>query len=294
MKEFHCVYCGNLRSKRSEEHIIPDSLGGTLTIKDVCERCNSEIGSNIDAKFVDSEHMLFLRYRYMDFLPQGSIPDFRVDVTLFLENSNESIPGYLSLSKRGIEFQTKFFKKVTGDKIYYYLPNTPEGKEAFEGIKKSKNIKVKIAEWLPLPTLPSKIELVKEVRLPMSLEIFKIFLGYLAFKISPSFALDKRFDLVREFIQGNRSDLKDDPYRIRTGDAIKLPNASESISHEIGFHISGGYSLFYVILFDCLLFEVDLHEKIKVLPITCDKINLKRKRKSHNLDFLKVLNLRYE
>lgn len=50
-----CIYCAEpfgeeeLR-QRTVEHIIPDALGGILTSDCACKRCNSDLGSKVDAK----------------------------------------------------------------------------------------------------------------------------------------------------------------------------------------------------------------------------------------------------
>jgi len=291
MNDFYCIYCGKNCEKKSEEHIIPESIGGNLIIDNVCETCNSNIGSKVDAKFVDSEYMLFLRYNYRDFLPKQYIPNFRVDILLCLENSDEIIPGYINLSENGIDFQTKFQKKYKSNRTTFYIPDTKEGKKAFERIKNSKNKKILNAEWLPLQNLPNKVYLTKKIKIPYTLEVFKMFLGYLAYKFSPDFALEIRFNSVRDFIQGNRSDLLNEYYEIRTGSSTNQIFNANNISHEIGFKNYNGYALFYVKLFDHLLFEINLKNILKIIPVTSDRIYLKKKRHFQKHEIFQIINI---
>lgn len=44
-----CIYCGQPRGRvRKGEHIIPDTIGGVRTIKEVCAACNNGVLSDID------------------------------------------------------------------------------------------------------------------------------------------------------------------------------------------------------------------------------------------------------
>lgn len=52
---FICYYCGEFLedSLRSEEHIVPDSIGGNITTWHVCKECNKKANQQIDIKFKD-------------------------------------------------------------------------------------------------------------------------------------------------------------------------------------------------------------------------------------------------
>jgi len=53
-----CVYCG-IQRKLSDDHIFPQSIGGTYTIR-ACEKCNNEFGSKFESKaFDDLKSVLF-------------------------------------------------------------------------------------------------------------------------------------------------------------------------------------------------------------------------------------------
>ena len=70
---------------------------------------------------------------------------------------------------------------------------------------------------------------------------------------------------------GEREELLDDSYYFRTDDVPSVTNKGEEIAHEIGFEAEGKYHLFKVVLFDSLLFEVEVWGKIWMsvaLPMT--------------------------
>ena len=51
--EYICPIC-LMKKNGTQEHIVPYTLGGSLTIPYVCKGCNSEMGEKIDAPFVDA------------------------------------------------------------------------------------------------------------------------------------------------------------------------------------------------------------------------------------------------
>ncbi len=55
-----CVVCLN-NEELSEEHIIPESVGGLLTINDVCRKCNQRFAKNIDEPFSKSDFISLYR-----------------------------------------------------------------------------------------------------------------------------------------------------------------------------------------------------------------------------------------
>jgi len=52
----NCIFC-NSSDKFSEEHIIPESIGGTVIINNVCIDCNSKFGAEVDIKLTKSKHI---------------------------------------------------------------------------------------------------------------------------------------------------------------------------------------------------------------------------------------------
>ncbi|MFL0194177.1 HNH endonuclease [Clostridium sp. WILCCON 0269] len=60
-----CIICKNERTVDifSEEHVFPDSIGGTLIIKCVCKECNDKLGSSVDNHLVN--HFLIQAQRQL-------------------------------------------------------------------------------------------------------------------------------------------------------------------------------------------------------------------------------------
>lgn len=62
--ERRCIFC--LRVPTTEpfsiEHIFPEAIGGTLTVRDVCQSCNSLLGREVDALLTDNVLIQFKRH----------------------------------------------------------------------------------------------------------------------------------------------------------------------------------------------------------------------------------------
>lgn len=59
-----CIICRKEEIKGTDEHIIPDSLGGKLYYNNVCKKCNSLLGDKIDNYLTNSILVAFNRDRY--------------------------------------------------------------------------------------------------------------------------------------------------------------------------------------------------------------------------------------
>jgi len=57
-----CIICRKETNDFSDEHVIPDSLGGYYHIYSVCKTCNSDLGSNVDSDLVNHKFSDFQRY----------------------------------------------------------------------------------------------------------------------------------------------------------------------------------------------------------------------------------------
>lgn len=84
-----CIICRKETEDKnfSDEHVIPDSLGGCYHIYNVCKKCNSKLGENVDAKLVNHYFASFMRYDLGIKGKKGNIPN-PFDGTHILENDN--------------------------------------------------------------------------------------------------------------------------------------------------------------------------------------------------------------
>jgi hypothetical protein len=69
-----CIFC--LKEKpSSEEHVFPEAIGGTLIINRVCEGCNNNLGTQVDAPLVDHPLVILARSQFGIVGKRGHIPD---------------------------------------------------------------------------------------------------------------------------------------------------------------------------------------------------------------------------
>lgn len=57
-----CIICGKPIKDKSIEHIIPDAIGGNITIDTVCKDCNSKLGDRVDSKLTNSMMFEWIRH----------------------------------------------------------------------------------------------------------------------------------------------------------------------------------------------------------------------------------------
>ena len=58
-----CIFCNN-ECQSTDEHIVPEFLGGTLVIKEVCKDCNSKMGSDFEGPLSRSVIFRLPRHLY--------------------------------------------------------------------------------------------------------------------------------------------------------------------------------------------------------------------------------------
>ncbi len=59
-----CIICRLEKLSFSDEHVIPESLGGFYHIYSVCTKCNSKLGATVDSKLVNHTLSDFLRFHF--------------------------------------------------------------------------------------------------------------------------------------------------------------------------------------------------------------------------------------
>lgn len=68
-----CIFC--LEEKPpSDEHVIPDSIGGTIHITEVCRECNSDLSRLVDNPFANSPVIQLARYNHAIGGKRGNVP----------------------------------------------------------------------------------------------------------------------------------------------------------------------------------------------------------------------------
>lgn len=70
-----CIICKKEKNNLSQEHIFPESIGGSLTINSVCKSCNDKLGRNVDSHLVNHKFIEFVRSDLEIAGKKGEIPN---------------------------------------------------------------------------------------------------------------------------------------------------------------------------------------------------------------------------
>ena len=101
-----CIICRKKTDNFSDEHVIPDALGGYYHIYSVCKRCNSKLGNCVDSKLINHLFSTFERFTLGLKGKRGKIPnpfsgthtlkndDFQ-KVRLEVDNNGKFLPRYI-------------------------------------------------------------------------------------------------------------------------------------------------------------------------------------------------------
>lgn len=284
-----CAYCGKVNDAPSDEHVIPEALGGRLITRQVCRSCNSKMGSEVDAPLSESLILRLLRFNFKDYLPTAAIPNFTLDADLVSPNGSDRIAGRIRFSSDGIAFEQAFDQKVDGKRTTYIVPDTLEGRKAYQGILNSPSKNITDAGWYDLPEYRDSLVLNEPGYLRYQKPLIKILLGFIAEEVSSGLAIDARFDIARRFIQGEIDDLSGHGYAMRTGVTKAAIALMKSVGHEIGFTVDNGFAVFSVTLFDALRLQVKVEVQLPVIPAVKRRYILNRRRNTLGVPVFRLL-----
>ena len=183
-----CIICRRNRVEFSDEHVIPDSLGGYYHIYTVCKNCNSNLGSYVDEPLINHKFMEFQRFLNEIRGKKGKIP-----------NPFDGTHHY----KDNPDLKVKLLADSGGQLKPYIIPNIPEVKSINENFsivldkadeKNIEDILTKICNRNGIPrekVAINKRESVEEnnyIEISWSIDLEKFKIGLL--KIAYEFATD--------------------------------------------------------------------------------------------------------
>lgn len=167
-----CIYCltekGNFES---QEHVYPESLGNTEIILppgNVCDKCNQNKLSKLDEHLVEHDAISFLKVLYVPYNTKtGKFFKARFqNITVEKTHPRKIFIKQPHSSNKG------FSIKENGEKVHIYMKTI--GRKKFNPILLGRSL-------------------------------YKIALGIICWRNGATMALNKRYDMAREFILGKRS-----------------------------------------------------------------------------------------
>lgn len=96
-----CIICKEPKDNMTEEHIIPDSIGGILKTYNVCKDCNGKLGEKVDSRFLNNSFIILLRHIFgiknknnqkVDILKQLPIYDENDEKVILKKGDNINTP----------------------------------------------------------------------------------------------------------------------------------------------------------------------------------------------------------
>ncbi|PHS60708.1 HNH endonuclease [Alloalcanivorax xenomutans] len=89
--ENYCIICREETNSFSDEHVIPDALGGYYHIYTVCKDCNSDLGLRVDSKLVNHQFSHFQRYLLGLRGKSGKLPNPFSGIHQFAEDEGKKV-----------------------------------------------------------------------------------------------------------------------------------------------------------------------------------------------------------
>ncbi|MCS0589992.1 HNH endonuclease [Massilia norwichensis] len=185
-----CIICRKFKEAFSDEHVIPDALGGYYHIYSVCTQCNSRMGSTVDVKLVNHKFSEFQRF------------------TLGLKGKSKKLPNpFIGIHRIDGEESRRVQLRIDGDgKLVPYVVPTVEYEKLDDGTRvsicvdasdknKLSGILDGVAKKLKVPLEQLKLpeQAVRSIARPniqggFSIDLFEFKIGLL--KIAYEFAVD--------------------------------------------------------------------------------------------------------
>ena len=270
MQKGHCIICHSDDVELTDEHVIPEALGGCYHSYNVCKSCNSILGSKVDAQL--SKHIILrlCREKYQLKGKTGEIPSFFFDQPIHLEdNPNQQMQFYKD--KNG-EMRLKYKYLEEGEKTFSITMDGSE-KKRIEQILKKKKQRIekkggKVVFSDPIEYLSEKAKIQGD--LAIDLLKFKIGILKIAYEslcdLFPEYEKDEYAKKISDIlINGKYKDVEqfvnigNGFERLCVFDTFKVIHIDSENNHLIYFKYIGNIGLYcFISLFDTIFFGIKM------------------------------------
>jgi hypothetical protein len=187
-----CIICREEKKNFSDEHVIPDALGGHYHIYSVCKSCNSKLGSYVDTKLINHLFSTFKRYSLGIKGKKGNIPnpfagthilkdDESQKVRLEMDESGKFVPYIITKSKESFSDDKKVVTITVDKRDGHKIPSMLE--------KIAKRNKINVEDMKIGGDFEKSVkEVSPEVLVKLSVDFDEFKIGLL--KIAYEFAVD--------------------------------------------------------------------------------------------------------
>ena len=220
-----CIICGESFSdtvRPSKEHIIPEALGNErLVTYCVCEKCNNNLGSNVDSYLTD--------YILVKIIRKGTLEKDK-DLQIFDSAMTDDKGNKYRITNQGPEIFPNVDINKEKQKVHMEVASLEEGKKIAKGIlkKRFKKNDDEIEEILSDPSRFIKGEtqytkagkFTQDAQLDLSrfkLAAIKIAFEYAVEKLGERYTTDESATILRAYLKAGREGKKEfteDEYKI--------------------------------------------------------------------------------
>ena len=191
-----CIICNEKKTKFSIEHVIPDSLGGTIKCFQVCETCNNLLGKKIDAPFTETIPQYLFRIKHNIKGKRETIPQKKIKFSAngknyffnLADNTTTLIPYTISSDEnsRIMLFDEKDNKALEDSKIGFER----------KALKGQKTVSIKISQ----ETEKVDINIKEESHIPL----IKLYLEFLKVAHESLFLVNNSYKNTETFLKNQK------------------------------------------------------------------------------------------
>lgn len=191
-----CIICNEGKEKFSIEHVIPDSLGGTIKCFQVCETCNNLLGKKLDSPFTETDIQYSFRVKHKIKGKRKTIPQKKMKFSAngkdwffnLADNTTKLIPCTISSDEnsRIMLFDEKDSKALESVKIGFEE----------KALKEEKTIDIKISQEVERVDINIKEE--------SSIPLINIYLEFLKVAHEALFLFDDSYKDTEIFFKNQK------------------------------------------------------------------------------------------
>lgn len=229
---FRCIICKKIKDKKEEspEHIIPETLGCSLQISNVCKTCNNKILAKVDAKLVDSWPLKIARVIRGIKTKNGKLPTFDFGKSMVIKDTQIKAHYIISKGNQSLKYWGKWREEDTmhlvleGEDFLKIDYEELKKKYVIQGIKETSaeinfdkdpvcsekvmgNVKQKLESILDLIKVEEKEELNPVLQAQRKISIYdhqpaivKIAFEFAVLKLGEAYAFSDDAEILRKFV----------------------------------------------------------------------------------------------
>lgn len=196
MKKGHCIICHRDEVELSDEHVIPDAIGGYYHIYNVCKNCNSNLGNCVDSYLLKNWLIIGARHNKSLAGKTNKIPNPLIGDGLLEDGTKVRMEEDKS-GKLAVRILPKS-PEISSDGKTFSITVDAKDEKLIEGMKRKAMKKLGISLETHKLETKKNIQSIPEpcVKMQTSIDIKNYKIGLL--KIAYEFAVDKYPDYYKD------------------------------------------------------------------------------------------------